>query len=105
MGPVTEFVRSDLVGFVAKTAKLPWGQAETAIVAALDGIQQMMVGGSSGGEGAKLTLRGFGVFETRRTPEKNGNNFQTGEPCKIPAGRRISFAPSKKFKQAVRDIA
>lgn len=45
--------------------------------------------------GERIELRGFGVFAVKNTPSRIGRNPQTGDPVDIPAGRKVTFKPSK----------
>ncbi len=52
--------------------------------------------------GRKVTITGFGSFETKRRKAREGRNPQTGEPIKIAATRYPSFHPGKALKDRVR---
>lgn len=45
--------------------------------------------------GERIEIRGFGTFSVTETKARNGRNPRTGQPVKIPAGRRVRFKPSK----------
>ncbi|HEX5321816.1 MAG TPA: HU family DNA-binding protein [Stellaceae bacterium] len=45
--------------------------------------------------GERIEIRGFGTFSVNETKARNGRNPRTGQPVKIPAGRRVRFKPSK----------
>lgn len=49
----------------------------------------------------KVSLIGFGTFETRLRPERIGRNPQTGEEIKIASSFIPSFKAGKSFKEAV----
>jgi nucleoid DNA-binding protein len=51
--------------------------------------------------GDKVEMRGLGVFEAKQTKARTGRNPSTGESIEIPAGRRITFRPSKELKDRV----
>ena len=44
---------------------------------------------------------GFGTFETRDRPARNGRNPQTGQPIKIKASTTVAFRPATAFKTSV----
>ena len=50
---------------------------------------------SSLDRGEAVTLRGFGTFKMTERAARTGRNPQTGEAMEIPAGKRVSFKPSK----------
>ena len=50
---------------------------------------------SSLDRGDAVTLRGFGTFKMTERAARTGRNPQTGEAMEIPAGKRVSFKPSK----------
>lgn len=51
--------------------------------------------------GQRVSLPGFGVFETRAYGPRTGRNPQTGEPIDIPAGHNAHFKPGKGLKDAI----
>jgi len=53
--------------------------------------------------GDRVTIPGFGTFETRERSARQGVNPQTREPITIPAARTAGFTPGSHFKTAVRD--
>ena len=44
---------------------------------------------------------GFGAFETRERPARNGRNPQTGKPMKIKASTPVAFRPATALKERV----
>lgn len=52
-------------------------------------------------KGGKVTLVGFGTFESRKEATRIGRNPQTGKELKIPAKTVPAFSAGKKFKVAV----
>ena len=49
----------------------------------------------------KITLIGFGTFETRERAARTGRNPQTGAELKIAASSVPAFKPGKALKDAV----
>ncbi|HAG70361.1 MAG TPA: DNA-binding protein [Lachnospiraceae bacterium] len=49
----------------------------------------------------KVTLVGFGTFETRERAARTGRNPQTGEEIKIAASAAPAFKAGKALKDAV----
>ena len=42
---------------------------------------------------------GFGTFETRDRPARDGRNPQTGQPLKIKASTTVGFRPANALKE------
>lgn len=49
----------------------------------------------------KVDVIGFGKFETKERPERNGRNPQSGEQIVIPASIAPKFKPAKALKDKV----
>lgn len=49
----------------------------------------------------KVSIAGFGVFETVDRPAREGRNPQTGESIKIAASTAIKFKPGKTLRDKV----
>ena len=49
----------------------------------------------------KIALIGFGNFEVKHRPARDGRNPATGEPMKIKASKAINFKAGKALKEAV----
>ena len=52
-------------------------------------------------KGKKVTLVGFGTFESRKRAARTGRNPQTGAKIKIAAKTAPVFSAGKKFKEIV----
>ena len=52
-------------------------------------------------KGKKVTLVGFGTFESRKRAARVGRNPQTGKELKIAAKTVPAFSAGKKFKTIV----
>ena len=87
--------RTDLVNVVADKLGMKKKEAEAAVNATFDAIIEALDNGD------KVQLIGFGTFESKDTPEKEGRNLKTGEAITIPAGKRVSFKASKNLKNTV----
>lgn len=55
-------------------------------------------------DGNKITLSGFGVFQTRSRAGRTGRNPRTGEPLEIKPSTLPAFTPAKSFKEQVRRV-
>ena len=53
-------------------------------------------------KGNKVTLVGFGTFESRKRAARIGRNPQTGKELKIAAKTVPAFSAGKKFKELVK---
>lgn len=85
----------ELVAKVAAEAGLTKKDAEKALQAVLDGITGALKAGD------KVSLVGFGTFETRNRPERKGRNPRTKEEITIPATTAPVFKAGKGLKDAV----
>lgn len=87
--------RRELVTAIATEAGLDQATADSALTAALAVIEKALA------EGEKVTLPGFGTFETRNRAARTGRNPQTGEAMEIAASVSPAFKPASALKQAV----
>ncbi|MCC8021429.1 MAG: HU family DNA-binding protein [Akkermansiaceae bacterium] len=46
----------------------------------------------------KVSLIGFGTFETKSRPARTGRNPKTGETMQIPASKTVAFKASSALK-------
>ena len=88
--------KADLVANVAKQTKLTKKDAEAAVNAVVESIEEALK------EGDKVQLIGFGTFEVRTRKERQGRNPRNpGEIIKIPASKAPVFKAGKSLKEAV----
>ncbi|HXH09662.1 MAG TPA: HU family DNA-binding protein [Alphaproteobacteria bacterium] len=88
--------RADLVTKIAKDAEITKKQAERAINALVDGVQEALSKGDS------VTLVGFGTFSVMSRAARKGRNPQTGREIFIPASKTPKFKPGKGLREAIR---
>ena len=88
--------KEELVKEVSAQAKLSQKQTTEVIAALLDTVQKTVA------KGKKVTLVGFGTFESRKRAARVGRNPQTGKEIKIAAKTVPAFSASKKFKELVK---
>lgn len=50
------------------------------------------------GDGRRIEIRGFGVFETRTKRVGHGRNVHNGTLVPIPAGRSVRFKPGRDLR-------
>lgn len=53
--------------------------------------------------GEKVSIVGFGTFETAKRAARTGRNPQTGETIEIAASKSPKFKAGKAFKDAVKN--
>ena len=77
--------REHLTNTVAKQLDISQAVANNIVLTVLDSIKQGVIN-----EG-KVTIRGFGCFNTRNKSKRMGRNPKTGKAAVITARRVISF--------------
>ena len=87
--------KEELVQEIAKKAKVTQKDAGEVLNALVDTIQKTV------SKGKKVTLVGFGTFESRKRAARTGRNPQTGKEIKIPAKTVPVLYNDKKFKTTV----
>ena len=87
--------KTELVANVAEKAGLSKKDAEKALGAVIESIEEALV------EGDKVQLIGFGTFEVKDRAARTGRNPQTGKEIKIAASRKPVFKAGKALKDAV----
>lgn len=87
--------KAELVASIATKSKLTKKDSETVLNAFMDIV------GATLKKKEKITLIGFGTFETRKRAARNGMNPQTKEVLKIPAKTVPVFKPGSALKDLV----
>lgn len=62
----------------------------------VDSVFTAIVGAAA--ENQEVALNGFGKFKLKSSPAREGRNPSTGEVIKIPASKKLTFAPAKAVK-------
>jgi DNA-binding protein HU-beta len=88
--------KTELRDAVAEATGLSGAQADKALNAVLDSITSALSSGD------RVTLPGFGTFETRERSARQGRNPQTGESIDIAASTTPAFKPGAQLKNAVK---
>lgn len=88
--------KSELVAAVAEKAGTTKKDAEKSLGAVLECIEETL------SRGEKISLVGFGTFETRKRPAREGRNPRTDEKIYIPETVVPAFKPGKSLKEAVK---
>ncbi|PLX85303.1 MAG: DNA-binding protein HU [Desulfuromonas sp.] len=87
--------KADLVNAIAEKAGLTKADAEKALKAVTDTIEEALKAGE------KVSLVGFGTFSVGDRAAREGQNPQTGEKIKIAAAKVPKFKAGKALKDAV----
>ncbi len=85
----------ELINAVAQAAEITKKDAEKAVNATVEAITEALANGE------KVSLVGFGTFETRQRPARTGRNPRTKETIEIPASVAPAFKAGKALKDAV----
>jgi DNA-binding protein HU-beta len=88
--------KAELVGRMAKEARITKKAAETALDCFTAGVRDSLK------KGKRVSLVGFGTFSVGKRSARNGRNPQTGEAIKIRAAKVPRFKAGKTLKDAVR---
>ncbi len=86
--------KNELIRAIANNAGITLKDA----TAALDGVLDAITNGLQAGN--KIQISGFGTFEIKEKPARDGINPKTGEKIKIPASKMPVF----KFGKAYKDL-
>ena len=87
--------KGELIDQIAAKANVTKKDADTVLTAMLDVILDAVAAGD------KVTLVGFGTFESRERQAREGRNPSTGQPIKIPATKVPAFSAGKLFRDKV----
>lgn len=87
--------KGELVDAIAEKASVTKKQADAVLTAALETIIEAV------STGDKVTLVGFGSFESRERKAREGRNPKTGEKMDIPATKVPAFSAGKQFREKV----
>lgn len=87
--------KEELIQEVSKKSKASQKQVADILGYILESIEKSV------SKGKKVTLVGFGTFESRKRAARNGRNPQTGAAIKIQAKTVPAFTAGKRFKESV----
>lgn len=88
--------KEELLDAVVQKAKLPKKEVAQALDATLDTIADSLA------KGERVTLIGFGTFQTRERAARTGRNPRTGQPIQIKARRAAAFTPGKRLTDQIK---
>ncbi len=77
--------KKELIEAVAEKAGMPRAQAARAVDAALAAVADALAAGQ------KVQLLGFGTFEAKVRPARQGRNPRTGETLEIAESKNVGF--------------
>ncbi len=87
--------KGELVDKIAEKTTVTKKQADAVLSAAIGAIMEAVA------DGDKVTLVGFGSFESRERKAREGRNPKTGEKMDIPETKVPAFSAGKLFKEKV----
>ncbi|MGB5243315.1 MAG: HU family DNA-binding protein [Lutimonas sp.] len=87
--------KSDLIEAMAADAGISKAAAGKALDSMMSNVKKTLK------EGNKLVLVGFGSFDVKDRPARDGRNPQTGATIRIPARKVVSFKPGSELKNSV----
>ncbi len=87
--------KTDLIAAVAAKSALSKKDAEKAVSAFVDSVEEALKAGE------KVSIVGFGVFEAKKRPARKGHNPATKAVIDIPASVAPTFKAGKAFKDAL----
>ena len=87
--------KTELIAVAAEKSGMTKKDAEKALAAVVDTLTEAMV------KGDKVSLAGFGAFETKTREARIGRNPKTKETIEIPATKLPAFKAAKALKDAV----
>ena len=86
--------KNELIRAMANNAKITLKDAGIALEGLIDAITE----GLKAGE--KIQISGFGTFELKEKPERDGFNPKTGEQIRISATKIPAFKFGKAYKDS-----
>ena len=86
-------IKSDLVNRVIEASEVSRVKAAKAVESILSAMKEAL------GQGKRIELRGFGVFQVRDRKRGVGRNPKTGVEVAITPGKTVRFKPGKGLKQ------
>ena len=87
--------KAELITSMAEKSQLTKKDAETALKAFIDSVQEALENGE------KVQLVGFGTFEVSERAARVGRNPQTKQEITIPASKAPKFKAGKALKDSL----
>ena len=86
-------IKTDLVNRVIEASAVSRVKAAEAVESVLHAMKEAL------GQGKRIELRGFGVFQVRARKRGVGRNPKTGVEVRIAPGKTVRFKPGKDLRQ------
>ena len=86
--------KNELIRAMANNAGITLKDASIALDSLIDAITEGLK------RGEKIQISGFGSFEIKEKPERDGFNPKTGEPIRISATKIPAFKFGKAYKDS-----
>ncbi|MBU5669621.1 HU family DNA-binding protein [Peptoniphilus sp. MSJ-1] len=91
--------KKDLIANVADRMNAPKTTTAQYVDSVFEVIEQTLKAGE------RVQIVGFGSFEVKDTPERDGVNPRNPQQTiRIPAGKRVKFSAGKGLKDAIKNI-
>lgn len=87
--------KTDLIDAIAAKADISKKDAETALKATIESIEEALKNDE------KVVLVGFGTFSVKERAARTGRNPSTGKTIKIAASKAPAFKAGKELKDIV----
>ena len=87
--------KKELIDHIAEAT----GQSRTTVRAVVQQLLSEVI--HELGQGNRLELRNFGVFEIKQWRYRTGHNPKTGEKVEVPPRRTVKFKPGRRMCQAL----
>ena len=88
--------KTELISVMSEKAEISKKDAEKALTAFTNIVADTLV------DGDKVSITGFGTFETVERSARTGRNPKTGESIQINASKSPKFKAGKALKDAVK---
>ena len=93
---MTTLRKTDLVGRVSSKLGGTKADADAALTAVLESVQEALAAGN------KVVMTGFGTFEVREVKKRKVRPIRGGGVIvEIPAHKRVGFVPGTNLKDAI----
>lgn len=85
-------IKLDIINEVVNKTGITKTKAEAAVETVFESMKRAL------GQGDRIELRGFGVFNVRPRKTGIGRNPRTGAEVSIPPGKAVRFKPGKELQ-------
>ena len=86
-------IKLDIINEVVARTGITKTKAEMAVETVFESMKRAL------GNGERIELRGFGIFNVRPRKTGIGRNPRTGAEVAIPPGKAVRFKPGKELQQ------